>query len=248
MNNRIKISIAKPCTENWGNMLPAEQGRHCVSCDRSIIDFSIKTNQEILDFIKQSNGKLCGRFNDNQLERVIAEESNSRKISIWEKVAASILLFISLEKANAADLSFSAKNISFIESRTDTDKNIHRQKEIEKKDTLIFKATVIDEKTNERIPFAAVIIHPYNRACQTDFDGNFELIIPSHQKSVELTIRCIGYYDKTTTIKLDKRNLITKNNESNNKIGLKIALKPGIHTMGEVTVSRYKWYKFWKNF
>jgi hypothetical protein len=248
MKSSVKISIAKPCAENWEEMLPAEQGRHCAACERLIIDFSVKTDQEILEYIKQSNGKLCGRFSNNQLDRDLIQESNTRKISLWEKVAASLLFFISVDKANASDLSIAPKNLSYIETRTDTDKNIHREKEVEKKDTLIFRGTVIDEKTNEAIPFAAVIIHPYNRVCQTDFDGKFELIIPAHQKSVVLTIKCIGFYDKTTNVKLDNRNLIVKNAEVSDKIAVKFALKSHLPTMGEVVVYRYKWYKFWKNF
>ncbi len=75
-------SIQKPCTEDWGKMNPEQQGRHCQVCCKTVIDFSKKSNTEIVDFLKtNSDKKVCGRFKSEQLiapagSRV--EKKNSR--------------------------------------------------------------------------------------------------------------------------------------------------------------------------
>jgi hypothetical protein len=61
-------SIQKPCTEDWGKMSPEQQGRHCQVCCKTVVDFSQKSNTEIVDFLKtNSDKKVCGRFKSEQL-------------------------------------------------------------------------------------------------------------------------------------------------------------------------------------
>jgi hypothetical protein len=61
-------SINKPCTEDWGKMTPEQQGRHCQVCCKTVVDFSQKTDSEIVDFLKtNSEKKVCGRFRSEQL-------------------------------------------------------------------------------------------------------------------------------------------------------------------------------------
>jgi hypothetical protein len=61
-------SIQKPCTEDWGKMSPEEQGRHCQVCCKTVVDFSQKTDKQIIDFLKtNSDKKVCGRFKSEQL-------------------------------------------------------------------------------------------------------------------------------------------------------------------------------------
>ncbi|MES2726159.1 MAG: energy transducer TonB [Bacteroidota bacterium] len=67
----MKINIPKPCHENWSNMTPNEQGRFCVSCQKTVLDF---TNWNTLDiqnyFAKYYGQKICGRFNNEQLAKI----------------------------------------------------------------------------------------------------------------------------------------------------------------------------------
>jgi hypothetical protein len=65
-----KISIPKPCHENWEAMLPEEKGRHCLSCCKTVVDFSSWDNDSILAYLKQrSTESVCGRFYTNQVEQ-----------------------------------------------------------------------------------------------------------------------------------------------------------------------------------
>ncbi len=36
----LKLSIPKPCHEDWAAMTPNEQGRHCAVCAKTVTDFT----------------------------------------------------------------------------------------------------------------------------------------------------------------------------------------------------------------
>lgn len=68
-SNEIKISIPKPCHEDWNTMTPNEKGAFCGKCAKTVLDFTKKSTQEIKDvLLEQSGKKVCGRFLSNQLD------------------------------------------------------------------------------------------------------------------------------------------------------------------------------------
>jgi len=75
----INISIPKPCHENWDTMSVNEQGRHCGSCHKTVVDFSLYTDKELFEFLKKANGNICGRMNAYQVNRpiLIAEQNRT---------------------------------------------------------------------------------------------------------------------------------------------------------------------------
>jgi len=46
-------------------------GRHCSSCNKTVVDFSLLSDAEMLAVIANSKGNVCGRFADDQLNRHI---------------------------------------------------------------------------------------------------------------------------------------------------------------------------------
>ncbi|HMK06849.1 MAG TPA: hypothetical protein VK476_04920 [Flavobacterium sp.] len=69
-----KISIPNPCNENWNSMNPTEKGRFCMSCNKTVVDFTKMKNQEIQKyFVENSDEKICGHFKLTQVE----SDSNS---------------------------------------------------------------------------------------------------------------------------------------------------------------------------
>lgn len=62
------ISIPKPCHESWNAMLPEEQGRHCLACSKTVIDFTAWETDDIAAYLRQKNDeKVCGRFKREQV-------------------------------------------------------------------------------------------------------------------------------------------------------------------------------------
>lgn len=59
-----------PCAESWAAMTPNNLGRHCLACQKTVVDFTLKSDAEILAYFQQvSAGRTCGRFRVGQLER-----------------------------------------------------------------------------------------------------------------------------------------------------------------------------------
>lgn len=66
--NKPHISIPTPCHENWDAMHPREKGRHCDACDKTVIDFTGKTDDEIREyFLAHRHERICGHFRTDQV-------------------------------------------------------------------------------------------------------------------------------------------------------------------------------------
>ena len=73
MGKQLYIDIPKPCHEDWNKMTPSGKGRFCGSCQKQVIDFGNMSDREIAQFFKKpSNGSICGRFMEDQLNRNIS--------------------------------------------------------------------------------------------------------------------------------------------------------------------------------
>jgi hypothetical protein len=69
-----KISIPKPCFEGWENMLPNERGRYCNTCAKTVVDFSVMSDEAVQQYIISNAGqKVCGHFKNSQVERIVIE-------------------------------------------------------------------------------------------------------------------------------------------------------------------------------
>lgn len=93
----MKVSINTPCHENWDAMEPNEKGAFCLSCQKSVVDFSNKTTNEIKSFFRSiaDTQKVCGRFKEEQLTELTFDDFFARfkKWILLQKIAI-ILFFI----------------------------------------------------------------------------------------------------------------------------------------------------------
>lgn len=65
----MKITIPKPCHENWEMMTPEEKGRFCSVCSKTVYDFTALSDQELINAFPDQEENVCGRFNEFQLNR-----------------------------------------------------------------------------------------------------------------------------------------------------------------------------------
>jgi hypothetical protein len=64
----MRISIPKPCHENWNEMTPEQQGAFCKVCNKVVVDFSAMSDEEVIAYLEQKKEeKTCGRFRTAQL-------------------------------------------------------------------------------------------------------------------------------------------------------------------------------------
>jgi len=78
----MKISITEPCHENWEAMTPNQQGAFCGSCQKDVVDFSKMSIQGIKNFFSKPKGKVCGRFEETQLQELSFDDFFA-KFTYW---------------------------------------------------------------------------------------------------------------------------------------------------------------------
>ena len=102
MKSNVTIKIPEPCSQSWEEMTPEAGGRHCISCAKTVVDFTRMTDAQILEMLHKSAGG-CGRFRTDQVNReLIALPAEKRGIfTPFYKLAASLLFVFSAGKATA---------------------------------------------------------------------------------------------------------------------------------------------------
>ncbi len=75
-------------------MLPSAGGRHCTSCLKTVVDFSLMSDREILSWLTNADGKVCGRFSAGQLDRNLlpAPERKRRIANLLNFLLAGLLV------------------------------------------------------------------------------------------------------------------------------------------------------------
>ena len=91
----LNLSIPKPCHENWDTMLPNEKGKHCFSCQKTVVDFTKMTDSQIIHFFQEYKSSTCGRFLDTQLNRPILQPVITKPQSRFAWLLSAFLLPLS---------------------------------------------------------------------------------------------------------------------------------------------------------
>jgi hypothetical protein len=75
-------------------MAPAERGRHCQHCCKTVVDFTGMTDDQVLRYFRDNAGKnVCGRLMPDQVERELSPEPVQRNgLKGWSLVVAGALV------------------------------------------------------------------------------------------------------------------------------------------------------------
>lgn len=167
----FRISIPKPCTENWDQMSAADKGRHCSSCNKVVVDLRGKTNEEILDLVKGREGKVCGRVTSSQLSPSVQPMLPQRGFFMQRFLAAVLISF------GAFLFSLNAEAKGMIRDLKMEWVDSAGQK---KADTVYVKGTVLNESTKKPIPYIGVSVfyqEKYIGMVTTDEKGRYKFPI-----------------------------------------------------------------------
>ena len=197
----LRLTIPEPCHENWQNMEPNKVGRHCMSCRKTVVDFSLMSDKEILDHIAASNGQLCGRFDPHQLNRNLNEGNPRKRISwiyIWQMLVVG-LLWTGRAKAQGTLVKYEKKeqivpqplgNIMPAISKSITGK-------------------VVNELTGEPVPFASISAQKGSVATSADSAGNFVLENFRAFTTGKITFSAIGFASQKIRIGRNNPGMLT---------------------------------------
>lgn len=228
MNHKIKISIPDPCHKNWLEMSPTEKGRFCCSCQKNVIDFTKSSDREILMAFNK-NDKLCGRFNNFQINRNLIIQKEKK--SIWVITATSIIVFLGLgtQKAKAQG---NVRIEQTDKKSTETNVSDNKKEEIE----IEIEGRIFLEEANPNFDDVDIFIDGKNPVFHPDSEGRFCI---KANKGTIISIYKDGYINYSTkvynyyigAIELEKENC-----------------KEKFIVGGAVAVKRSFWYRlFHKN-
>lgn len=236
MSKAFQLTIPKPCHENWDKMTQAEKGKFCSSCQKQVIDFTSMNDRELAAFFKNpSTGSVCGRFNNDQLNK---ELEIPRKRIPWLKYFFTIALpaFLASSKAAAqGEVKKIMKSDTTVSStkrtvtlgnalprikceRPDIKKNDEVVGNIEemvvgqvKQETArlekVITGLIIDE-AGIPVSYSTIRIKGTQHAVAADSSGRFNLKTDIETPTIEIS--AIGYKTKEQLIDLNKKeNSIT---------------------------------------
>ena len=97
----IQISIPKPCHESWDRMDMTERGAFCQSCQKEVIDFSVMTDREVIEYLA-THQKGCGRFRPDQVDTKLTIPKVDNGIFKWKAFLLGLLPIFAFKSMVAA--------------------------------------------------------------------------------------------------------------------------------------------------
>src|SRR6186997_2469198 len=152
MPRQTSLYVPTPCHEDWNKMTAAEHGRFCTSCCKQVVDFTLMSDQQLLNYLSKQSGKLCGRFDPEQLQRPLVETKMAKKKSWWMALTMPLLFLFERGHAQGSVAVVTADTtLSPIEKEPQIMGKLNYQPERE----ITIIGNVVDEK-NEPIPYATI--------------------------------------------------------------------------------------------
>ncbi len=157
MKKWYKVTIPKPCREDWNKMTSNKKGKFCDVCTKTVIDFTNKSTNEIQDILLKNHDKrVCGHFYKSQLATINIEIPNF----IFKKQYSQVRIFALALLVTMGTSLMSCQTdgkVKKIES-VDIVDSIPKTKKI-KKDSILIDKPVIPKKP-QNINLKGIIIQP----------------------------------------------------------------------------------------
>lgn len=183
----IKISINTPCHENWDKMLEEEKGKFCLACQKTVVDFSRMTNEEIINYFNHATGKTCGRVAKHQLDMPISNYRNV-KTPFFNKYVAGFLMALGFYNVSKAQDN-SPRTEQHIKGKVAVSSINNSNKK------LVVNGRVISAKTKKPIANSHITVVGSDINTITDKNGNYTIYVPSELQnaSLQLVVTSVGY-------------------------------------------------------
>jgi hypothetical protein len=208
-NQAFKLKIDSPCKQNWDSMKQDVNGKFCSHCSKTVIDFTKLTDNQVVQIIDQTSDKLCGRFTEHQLNRVLKSTQPSGNSYVY-KILAGLLLF-GLSKATVAADTITKTEIipheknenlkpEYIEIQADSTKNI-------------IQGFVFDSASRLPLDYASILIKGTRTGTLSEADGSFKLAVPDgliKSDSLTLVITYVGYKTTELTFSMNQLPITTE--------------------------------------
>jgi len=183
----IKINIENPCHENWHNMLSAEKGKFCQSCQKTVVDFTRMTNKAIIDHLTNNTGKVCGRIDSYRLNTVLHAET-PLKSNFFNKYIAGFLMALGFYNPTIAQ-----QPVNNNTTTQETGKKSTTRISSTNDGPFYVEGNILNNATGNPMPFAQVKIAGTNISVNSDKNGFYRIRVPQVQRNANL---CLEVYLK----------------------------------------------------
>jgi len=202
MKQRKQLQIPEPCHENWDKMTSTQQGRFCMSCQKEVVDFSVMSDKDILNYISTASTNMCGRVAPDQLNRDLIAPREPRKIGWrhWISVAASLILITSKTEAQVKAPKDTVISLPPGLMLKDCLEGVAGGIVVDKnyKENLVIKGTITDENGNP-LPAATILIKGTKKGTISEPNGKFSIAMQGAKNNI-LQISSIGYETREVKI------------------------------------------------
>ena len=184
MAKYIQIQVTTPCHEKWEDMQATADGSFCSSCQKTVIDFSMMSDEQLIRFFKKPIKNVCGKFYTDQLDQ---EYELPVKRIPWLKYFFQISIPALLLNYKVTAQHLLKKNRAIIEI-VET-KNLQHE--------LIDPVTVngcISNFEGMPVPYATIAVPGKNITTTADSNGLYTLHIERLEQFLEIS--AIGYEKK----------------------------------------------------
>jgi len=161
-SKKIKLNINKPCHENWAGMTPVNNGKYCVSCAKNVIDFTLMSEKQIIDFFKENKTGVCGRLTKSQTEKVYSIQPQIQLSAQKRFLRYLISFFIGskafINKTTAQTDTVKGKEAFYTTAQVDSISNaaVHSPNEIN--EVVVSNESITNEQ-RDSIAIAAIVIN-----------------------------------------------------------------------------------------
>ena len=206
--NTMSLRIEKPCTECWSSMINNDLGKYCPVCKTDVLDFRDLKDNEILDILKQTKGKVCGRFRQSQLNRplIFNDKKEAPRSPRFAKMLVAVALLYSSTNSSAQERVGSDIVIQKDLIAMDSLKLRKVQEEIDTKNSIL-QGTIFYEQDKDPLIGVTVVIKNTNIGAISDTEGNYQLVIPDtlmNKDKITVLFNFIGCETQTITYETDK--------------------------------------------
>jgi hypothetical protein len=204
----LKLSIQKPCKQEWDGMTPNTTGRYCDSCNKTVVDFSNFTDKELVDFFKNATGEICGRVSSTQCNRLMPVLEKSNNTFLYKALFGAALVTGIATVANGQNTIpiVSPAHITIPSAPVNVENNQDKPQPKKNKDQNV-RGIIKDAKTKEPLQYVEVIVDGISLSTSTDSAGNFEINIPDSLLGKKLELEFYKGWHKSVKMNVNTAKL-----------------------------------------
>lgn len=188
MPKYLHIHVPKHCEQQWEQMQPSAGGNFCSSCEKTVIDFTGFSDQQLMEYFKDRASGVCGRFNTNQLEQALPIPVKKIPwLTYFFRIAIPAMLVS--YKAQAQKLIRSNSEQVVLPGKKALESSLRTY--------ITVNGNIIGD-ADQPVPGASIMIAGTSKGVAADSNGRFSISLAETERLLEIS--SVGYENKLFTV------------------------------------------------